>query len=857
MRALYLRLAIAATGTLALTGAMTAVTARYAHAEAEDDLRDGDKYFEEGEWRKAAASFDRAIRKSPGQVSAEAYGKRAAVYIILKDYKGGLEFIEKQAKVRYPNAPEVLEQQALILWETGAKNDAIVIAEKVVAAKPKAFTNQKLIGEFYAGRDFAKTAAAYESYLANRPEDLEPGDVLPRVRLGFAYLGTARAALAEGDEAKAQSIYAKSVDQFELVQRKHKQRANAQVNSDNGLCAAYTGLGRYDQAITVCERVIQDPRHVDTNGSVWFNLATSYLANHQTKKARSIAEQFTRVRKNEARGYLLIGDTFFQDRDWGNALDQYLRAEKLLKANQGREQVQLSIRLGKTYRRLPAPSSGPNPNLNLAIEKLSAGVAANPNSFELSTELGGAYIEAKQDVKATQLTDRMMASADFAKAAPEGRAAVLTLAAKAQFNQHKLKEARQRFEAASQLKQGDVSIQRGLVDTINQQAFEALAKDPKGAQAYLDQALPIDPASPTTITNLAVLQLDRGDCDGAQKQLAKLKDARGNDQLYYERLLARTYLCASKPDPKKASELYAAAEKSAKKAQATQLVAEIDIEWAPLLWDTDLNDAVEKLQSALSAGAQVPELAAAAKRNLALGLYRRGWKYMRDNKVNEAVADFEKATRDPSALRGTEPLAFDFSYALALLDTGRSAEAAKIFKNLSAKGNQAAYLKPPYAKVGTQFFGAYANYRSGTVASRQQAVNDFTKLQADASGTFAAKVKTLIASSWELIAYDAWKSGNAGGAAKALTSAVKFADDEFKRRVNLDRAVLSLGKDQLATLEGLNGAPPEALLNVGIVYDQMGRAKDAYDAWVKAKAKNVQSRDLQKWIDAKKRIYGF
>jgi Flp pilus assembly protein TadD len=857
MRALYLRLAIAATGTLVATTALTAVTTRLAHAEAEDDLREGDKYFEEGEWRKAAASFDRAIRKAPGQVSAEAYGKRAAVFIILKDYKGGLDFIEKQAKVRYPNAPEVLEQQALILWETGAKNDAIVIAEKVVAAKPKAFTNQKLIGEFYAGRDAGKTASAYEAYLANRPEELEAGDVLPRIRLGFAYLAKARTALGDSDEAKAKTIYGKAVDQFEIVQRKHKQRANAQVNSDNGLCASYTGLGRYDQAITVCERVIQDPRHVDTNGSVWFNLATAYLANHQTKKARSIAEQYTRVRKNEARGYILIGDTFFQDRDWGNALDQYLRAEKLLKANQSREQVQLSIQLGKTYRRLPAPSTGPNPNLNLAIDKLSAGVAANPGSFELSTELGGAYIEARQDAKVTQLTDRLMAAAEFAKATPDARAGILTLAAKAQFNQHKLKEARQRFEAAYQLRPADISVQRGLVDTINQQAFEALAKDPKSAQTFLDQALPIDPTSPTTITNLAVLQIDRGDCDGAQKQLAKLKDARGGDQLVYERLLARTYLCGTKPDPKKASELYAAAEKSAKKAQATLLVAEIDVEWAPLLWDTDLGDAVEKLTSAVSAGAQSPEIAAAAKRNLALGLFRRGWKYMKEGKANEAASDFEKATRDPSALRGTEPLAFDFSYALALLDTGRSAEAAKLFKNLQTKGNQASYLKPPYAKVGTQFFGAYANYRSGTGASRQQAVSDFTKLQTEATGAFASKVKSLIASTWELLAYDQWKSGNSGGASKALANAVKYADDEIKRRVNHNRAVLALGKDQIGTLEGLGGSPPEALLNLGSVYDQMGRAKDAYDTWLKAKARNVQSRDLQKWIDAKKRIYGF
>src|SRR6267142_2327854 len=146
---------------LGLSGKAVAIAtilavATVATAAVEDDLRDGDKYFEQGEWKKAAAAYDRAIGKAPGQVSAEAYGKRAAVFIILKDYKGGLDFIAK-AKARYPNAPEVLEQEALILWETDRRDEAIKVAEIVVATRPQAFTNQKLIGEFYAPRDPVKT----------------------------------------------------------------------------------------------------------------------------------------------------------------------------------------------------------------------------------------------------------------------------------------------------------------------------------------------------------------------------------------------------------------------------------------------------------------------------------------------------------------------------------------------------------------------------------------------------------------------------------------------------------------------------------------------------------------------------
>src|SRR5262249_40804194 len=99
---------------------MIAIYAPHAVAAVEGDLRDGDKYFEDGDWKKAAAAYDRAIDKAPGQVAAEAYGKRAAIFIILKDFKAGLTFIDK-AKVRYPNAAEVMEQEALILWESDRK----------------------------------------------------------------------------------------------------------------------------------------------------------------------------------------------------------------------------------------------------------------------------------------------------------------------------------------------------------------------------------------------------------------------------------------------------------------------------------------------------------------------------------------------------------------------------------------------------------------------------------------------------------------------------------------------------------------------------------------------------------------
>ena len=827
-------------------GLALVLVASLAHAGVEDDLRDGDRYFEAGEWQKSGAAIDRAIAKAPGQVPAVAWGKRAAVFIILKNYRSGLELIAR-AKQRHPGAPEILEQEALILWETDRRALAIAVAEQVVAARPQAFTNQKLIGEHYSARDPAKTMVAFEAYLANRPSNLEGGDVLPRIRLGFAYLASARTAIADAGDPKARDLYGKAAQQFEVVQQRHASKPNALANAENGLCAAYTGLERFDAAVTVCERIVKDPKRIDAAASAWFNLATAYLQRKNLSLARTSVNEFVKLRRGEARGYLLLGDVQFENREWPAALDSYGRAEKLAKADQTREKVRISIGLGKTYRRLPVPQPA------LAIEKLSAALAANATNPELAIELGGAYLETKQDAKLAVMIDGLIGSARFASAGLVDRAAALVLAGKARFNTRELDKARTRFEEAHKLRPADLAIRRALVLTINEQVVgEGSGRgpekmNPKSARALLDQAAAIDPASPVTVANYAVLSLAVGDCDAARAQLTTLEGIRGHDAALRLRLLAKSYTCGARPDLNRASEIYAAAEKAARRLNAS--VAELYVEWAPLLWDTDPDDAVAKLE--LAVRGSDPELAAVARRNLALALYRRGWKRLRDGKAVDAVGDLERA-RDPG-LRGTEVQVVELSYALALLDANRAADAAKIFKALLARGDQAQYLKPPFAKI-PGLFTAYANYRTGTLAARQQAATELTKLEGEAQA-FAPRLRELLAATWEAIAYDQWRAGQVGAARRSLDSADKYATGDLKRRTGMDRLALDLARADPRTLEALGSNPIEALVNLGIVYDLRSRHKEALEAWQRARGR-VQVRDLQRWIDAKKRIHG-
>jgi tetratricopeptide (TPR) repeat protein len=319
---------------------------------------------------------------------------------------------------------------------------------------------------------------------------------------------------------------------------------------------------------------------------------------------------------------------------------------------------------------------------------------------------------------------------------------VYVLAGKALFNQRKLADARQRFESARGLRPTDVQIRGDLVLTINEQAFDA--KDTKASQQMLTVAIDIDPHSAITLTNLAVLELERGDCDGALRQLGELRDVRGTDTVVVARLRGRALLCAAKPDPKKAAEAFALAEREAKQASAQLALAEIYTEWAPLLWDTDANAAVDKLEQALTIAASNPDVAPVARRNLALALYRRGWKLAHDGRAADAAADFDRALRDPTALQGSEPLAFQLSLAFAQLDANRTAEATKQFKQLAAAGNTASYLKPTFAKIGAVFFPAYSSYRTSTGSARQQACSALSRLEGD----LGAKARELVASCW-------------------------------------------------------------------------------------------------------------
>jgi len=822
-----------ATLALVLVGGFTYVVPRTAYAQEQEDIKEGDELFEAGgekNLKKAAKKYDRAIKKGPSLVPPGVYGKRAAIYFLLKDYDGGLRFIDNIALKYHPNAPEILEQKALILWQLGRKGDAIDIADKVADSKEDSFQVQTLRGEYYYSRDPAKAAAAFEAYLKYRPAGLAGGDAMPRLKLGIAYLTIERWEDAER--------------QFETVTKQFRKNPKWVLNANNGLCAAYTKTGKFDRAITLCERIIENPKHIDRRGSAWFNLGQAYLQKKQPRKARQAGLEFIRVQRGKAKGYVLVGDAYFNERDYDNALRYYLEAEQ--RAGAGGNTA-LLLKLGKAYRSLDKPEE--------ALPRLESALANSPGDVDIAQEIGEVYLHPKvaQDTKALSAVDKLL------DGNPDN-AQLRYIAARALYNQGKLAQAKLRYLEAHKLNRKSIKYRDGLVDTINRQASAAHAKgDLRTALANLEDAHQYYKGSALTNRNLAVLSLESNRCDEAHQYLKVLRKSRQN-RVVADRLTARAYMCQKKPNRAKAAEFYAAADKGTGGRRGNQLLrAEIYAEWAPLLMSKDIDDAIEKLEFAAQVAGTDPLRADAINRNLAVALYTRGWKYMDSGKEAKAVSDFERATRNQGVLMGAEPMAFDFSLALAYLDVGKTQEASELFAKLAKTGKQEKYLESPYDKVGASFFGAYAEYRTNNLKSRRKAAAEFAKLQKGAKGKFGVRVKELLASSWEWVALSEYRGGNSGAAGKALTAASKLTSDKRAGAViEHNREVLKMGsKGDPKVFEKLGANPPEALINLGIAYDRAGEPRKAYDAWVKAHEKGARAPDLQKWIDAKKRIFGY
>ncbi len=818
--------------SLALAVLLVAFDSGRAHAQdaaTQQLLQEADRAYEAGDYQRAASNFDRAIRAQPKDVPAAAYAKRASIFLFSKSYDEGLRWIDDVARKSWPDDDLVLEQKAVIEWRVdGKKKDAVALAEKVTARRPASYTLQSLLGDYYyqLGAGSAdKTVAHYEAYLRSRPSDLAAQDALIRVKLGFSLLNLNRFTDAEKqlDEASRSSD------------------ANLAANARKGLCAAYVGASNWDRAITLCERVLDEKRALRGDPSPQYNAGLAYLNRDRLDEAMRSADAFIAVRPREAKGYLLRGQVFERRNRLSDAEAQLNQASDLAPAD-----GDVARALGRVYLKQKRPQK--------AIEKLSRTTQSRPNDVESIAVLTEAYLADGQGANAATQAER-----GLRLNGQERNTRLMALAGEGYYGAGQLDKARAMLERALASTRNDTRIRSLLVDTINRQAaarFEA--DDLQGAEKLLHEARDLDADSTRTNFNLGLVAVQKGDFQEGIRYL-NVRLQRTPSDLLTNRLLGKAYLGLG--NEAKAQEHYAKAAQEATARRSLSVLAEIAIEWAPLLIKAGkVDEAVDRLEQAGQYARGQP-FEKAARRNLALATFRRGYERLRARRAAEAVTDLENALKDTSVLQPGEVDLMNFALGLAYLDSGQANRATGLFAQ-SARRGAVPFLKAPFDTVGADFFTAYTLYRDNAPASRARATGMFEKLaaQRNVNPVLAAKIRELLRSTWEYAALDAYQRGQPREAEAALRRASALATQDKRVQIEHNQTVLDLergGTGARAALMRFGDRVPEALVNVGILADREGDNKGAYDAWVTARARGARTPRLDEWIDSKKRLFGY
>jgi tetratricopeptide (TPR) repeat protein len=813
--------------------AIVLVTGR-AHAQdaaTQQLLSEADRYYDQGDYERAASNYDRAIRAQPKDVPAAAYAKRASIFLFAKAYDDGLTWITGTAERAWPDDDLVLEQKAVILSRLdGRKKEAVELAERVVARRPSAYTLQTLLGDFYYqhGAPAAEaTAGHYEAYLKYRPGDLAGQDGLVRVKLGFSYLHLGRFPDAE--------------KQLDEAVRSFSSDANLAANARKGLCAAYAGNGNWDRALTLCERVLEDKRALRGDASPQYNAGLAYLNRDRLDEAMRSADAYVALRPKEAKGYLLRGEVLERRNRLSEAEAQLNQAETLA-PNDG----DVARELGRVYLREKRAAK--------AIERLTRALATRPNDIDTHIVLIGALLADGQGPNAAAQAEKAMRTPG-----QDRNPRLMVLAGEGYYAAGQLQPARAMFEralAAAPRGAPDARTRSLLVDTINRQAGARFAADDlPGAEKLLLEARDVDPESSRTTFNLGLCAVQRGDYGGALAHL-NVRYQRTPADLLTNRMMAKAYLGLG--NEAKAQEHYARAAKEAEARRNLVVLAEIDTEWAPLLIKSGkLDEGLERLEQA-SGYARGQPFERATKRNLALATFRRGYDRLRARR-GDALGDLENAMKEPALLTAAEADVFGFALGLAYLDAGQVQKAAAQF-SAERKSGSLAFLKPPFDVVGGDFFAAYTLYRDGSPAARARAIALLEKLQGRTGGGLGAKVRDLLRSAWEGAAFDAYQKGQLRDADVALKKAAALAPPDKRAAIEHNQAVLEIERSPSgarAAFARLSDRIAEAYVNLGILADRDGDSKAAYDSWTAARARGARTPRLEEWIDTKKRLFGY
>jgi tetratricopeptide (TPR) repeat protein len=793
---------------------------------AQDAFNDAMKAFNADDTDTALAKFNEAINLDAGMV--DAYWHAAAIYYAKKDYQKGVQVTRRCPDQKNSDVRQYL---GLNLYKTAPQPppEAITLLEGVAKEKPDAYVVQLQLGQFYmktAPQDVKRAEQAvdaFEQYFKSRPApaaDNKPAvavDDEVRGKLGLAYL------------------YAHNWDAAQRHFEADLRAKPGDLNAKMFLGTALVGKEDCNKAITLYEGILAQAQK---QPSIYYNLGKCYLKSGADGKAVLQGEAYTRAKPTDAKGFVLVGDGYYEQRNWQKALTAFLTAERL-----DQQSGLIKAKLGKTYLA--------QKNYPAALTVLEQASKAQPSDVDVQCGLAEVYAatNASKD-KLNALAVKLGLNSKDAKAM-----AASGLAYYAAGNDD---GASQAYRAALGIDPANGAAKLALVKVLNHRAAGSFEKDALRAQQYLEEAARLVPDDLMTNRNLGLVLIAAKKYSDAEAALQRPLKKVPNDMVV-NRLLGRALLGQSKQ-----AAALAAYEKAAQIALRTRGLdlAGVYAELGPIYLESGkLDQAVTVLEQALKeAGPSPSPLGQTAQRNLAIAYYMRGTSRMRDPKDAEgALDDILKAVQAPKGTFTSKELtAITCGEAFAALKAGKISEAEEAFQRAITGGG--CQVRPPYDKLGVALFSAYAGYRDNNNPSkREAAAKQLASLQSKSTGAAAEWVKQLLRSCYEFLAYDYFQRSDEKRAESFLKSARKVPTkgDALVLEHNQGALDLALGRSAQAEkeLDALNGRPAESLVNLGILKDRQGETKKALELYKRALDRGARAPKLKEWIDVKERLF--
>jgi tetratricopeptide (TPR) repeat protein len=469
-----------------------------------------------------------------------------------------------------------------------------------------------------------------------------------------------------------------------------------------------------------------------------------------------------------------------------------------------------------------------------ALAALEAGAKRNPENMAIRFELGRTQVESGD-------LSGGLARMESAVAADEGR---------------------------------DVTRRAEFVNLLVREGVK-LARTGKAsaAEPLLERAVHHDPGSVIANRDLGLVRLQQQRYAQAVAPLTvwRNKTVRDRDS---NLILGRALAGVGKRDD--AIKAYEQARESAQKSGQPLAIAEVLLELGPQYLAAGRHgDAVQtlelardNLQTAMNQPAGAPGAAsviAAARslepvvrRNRALAYLLRGYDLVQKRNAAAGVADLRHALDDPRAFEPRERANAHCALALGLLGSGAAAEAVGQLQAAQKLGG--CEFRAPFDKLGLDYWIAYSRYREGTVAGLNEALKVFGRAQGRATGELGERFKELTFTAWLKLMAEEYARGNLSGTAVALKNAQKAAaqvkDEGRKRELTHNMAVLELAQGRTAQarqqLEALGSRPPEALVNLGLIYERQGDIQKALALW----QQSGRGGKVREWVDATRRFLG-